>query len=89
MMGFSVNNKNQSKGFDTVKTALNFFARPRYLRAIPSLVLLTTAMAWGMAPDMKDGDGDGAQKKARVTLSQSAALSVTAPDIGPTPVDKA
>ena len=30
--------------------ALTFFARPRYLRAIPSLVLLTTAMAWGMAP---------------------------------------
>jgi hypothetical protein len=58
-----------------VKTinALTFFARPRYLRAIPSLVLLTTAMAWGMAPDIMDGDGDSAQKKARVTLSQSAA----------------
>lgn len=55
--------------------ALTFFARPRYLRAIPSLVLLTTAMAWGMAPDSMDGDGDGAQKKARVTLSQSAGHS--------------
>ncbi|MES2401093.1 MAG: hypothetical protein V4573_13975 [Pseudomonadota bacterium] len=55
-----------------VKTALNFFARPRYLRAIPSLVVLTTAMAWGMVPDTADGDGDGAQKKARVTLSSSA-----------------
>ncbi|MES2188596.1 MAG: hypothetical protein V4454_00625 [Pseudomonadota bacterium] len=55
-----------------VKTALNFFSRPRYLRAIPSLVVLTTAMAWGVAPDMTDGDGDGAQKKARVTLSNPA-----------------
>jgi hypothetical protein len=60
-----------------VKAALNFFARPRYLRAIPSLVLLTTAMAWGMAPDMTDGDGDGAQKKARVTLAQNLSQSVT------------
>ena len=53
--------------------ALTFFARPRYLRAIPSLVLLTTAMAWGMVPDSTDGDGDAAQKKARITVSQSAA----------------
>ena len=53
-----------------MKTALNFFARPRYLRAIPSLMVLTTAMAWGMAPDMTDGDGDGTQKKARVTVAQ-------------------
>lgn len=74
MMGFRFTRRNQPKGFNTVKTinALTFFARPRYLRAIPSLVLLTTAMAWGMAPDMTDGDGDGAQKKARVTLSQTA-----------------
>ncbi len=59
------------------KAALNFFARPRYLRAIPSLMLLTTAMAWGMAPDMTDSDGDGAQKRARVTLSQSAQTPAT------------
>ena len=56
-----------------VKTAFNFFARPRYLRAIPSLMVLTTAMAWGMAPDLTDGDGDGVQKKARVTLSHNVA----------------
>ena len=29
----------------------NFLLRPRYLRAIPSLVVLTTTMAWGVAPD--------------------------------------
>ena len=52
--------------------SLTFFARPRYLRAIPSLVLLTTAMAWGMAPDGTDGDGDAAQKKARITMSHNA-----------------
>ncbi len=62
-----------------MKAALNFFARPRYLRAIPSLVLLTTAMAWGMAPDMTDGDGDGAQKKARVTLSHKVAQDAAPP----------
>ncbi len=60
--------------------SLTFFARPRYLRAIPSLVLLTTAMAWGMAPDM-DGDADGAQKKARVTLSHNATATPGAPQL--------
>lgn len=72
--------------------ALTFFARPRYLRAIPSLVLLTTAMAWGMAPDIMDGDGDGAQKKARVTLSQSADAGPATPGTSGTaakPVDRA
>lgn len=29
----------------------SFLLRPRYLRAVPSLVVLTTAMAWGMAQD--------------------------------------
>ena len=29
----------------------DFLRRPRYLRAIPSLMLLTTAMAWGVAPE--------------------------------------
>jgi hypothetical protein len=69
------------KGFNTVKTinSLTFFARPRYLRAIPSLVLLTTAMAWGMVPDGADGDGDAAPKKARVTLSHNAPAAAGAP----------
>ena len=43
--------------------------RPRYLRAIPSLVVLTTAMAWGALPDWDVGDE--LLKKAGVTLSQS------------------
>ena len=29
----------------------NFLLRPRYLRAIPSLVVLTTAMAWGVVAE--------------------------------------
>ena len=29
----------------------DFLCRPRYLRAIPSLVVLTTAMAWGASSD--------------------------------------
>lgn len=27
-----------------------FLRRPRYLRAVPSLMLLTTAIAWGVVP---------------------------------------
>lgn len=48
-----------------------FLMRPRYLRAIPSLVVLTTAMAWGVAsdPDVLDM----ANKRASVTLMQGAA----------------
>ena len=42
--------------------------RPRYLRAIPSLVVLTTAMAWGAMPDWDVGDD--LHKKAGVSLSQ-------------------
>ena len=42
--------------------------RPRYLRAIPSLVVLTTAMAWGALPDWDVG-GD-LDKKAGVTVAQ-------------------
>ena len=42
--------------------------RPRYLRAIPSLVVLTTAMAWGALPDWDVGDD--LHKKAGVTQSQ-------------------
>ncbi|MES2414481.1 MAG: hypothetical protein V4614_11810 [Pseudomonadota bacterium] len=43
------------------KTSRGLMARPRYLRAIPSLVVLTTAMAWGMSPDTSDIDSP--QKK--------------------------
>ena len=48
-----------------------FLMRPRYLRAIPSLVVLTTAMAWGVAsdPDVLDV----ATKRAGVTVVQGAA----------------
>jgi hypothetical protein len=42
--------------------------RPRYLRAIPSLVVLTTAMAWGALPDWDVGDD--LHKKAGVSQSQ-------------------
>jgi hypothetical protein len=42
--------------------------RPRYLRAIPSLVVLTTAMAWGALPDWDVGDD--LLKKAGVMQSQ-------------------
>ena len=47
-----------------------FLRGPRYLRAIPSLVLLTTAMAWGVAsdPDVRDASG----RKVGVSLSQQA-----------------
>lgn len=48
-----------------------FLRRPRYLRAIPSLVVLTTAMAWGVVPDDADAS-DPIHKKARVTLSQAS-----------------
>ena len=50
---------------------LSFFAvRPRYLRAIPSLVVLTTAIAWGVAsaPDVLDT----VNKKAGTKLVQRA-----------------
>ncbi len=47
-----------------------FFMRPRYLRAIPSLVVLTTAMAWGVAsdPDVLDVTN----KRAGVALVEGA-----------------
>ncbi len=51
----------------------NFLMRPRYLRAIPSLMLLTTAVAWGVA---SDADVVNAlNKKARVTLSHKPGTS--------------
>ena len=56
-----------------------FLMRPRYLRAIPSLVVLTTAMAWGVAsePDVLDV----ATRRAGVTLVQGAAGG--RPDVTP------
>ena len=53
----------------TLPTPKTIQLRPRYLRAIPSLVVLTTAMAWGALPDWDVGDD--LLKKAGVTLSQS------------------
>ena len=53
----------------TTKTAAESIRlRPRYLRAIPSLVVLTTAMAWGALPDWDVGDD--LHKRAGVTQSQ-------------------
>ena len=54
-------------------TTETFLKRPRYLRAIPSLMLLTTAMAWGMSPDMTDTESG--LKRARVTVSSQVDLS--------------
>ena len=50
----------------------NFLLLPRYLRAIPSLVVLTTAMAWGMGsePDVTDA----VSKKAGVSQLQRAGV---------------
>ena len=59
-------------------TVHTLIRRPRYLRAIPSLVVLTTAMAWGVAPDDADAS-DPVHSKARVTLSQTV-------DAGTSPV---
>lgn len=50
-----------------------FLKRPRYLRAIPSLMMLTTAMAWGMSPDMTDSETGS--KRARVVVSSQVDLS--------------
>lgn len=51
-----------------MKKLAYFLLRPRYLRAIPSLVVLTTAMAWGVAPD-SDAMDTVQKKAAGVTLS--------------------
>ena len=49
-----------------------FLMRPRYLRAIPSLVVLTTAMAWGVAcePDVLDAS----TRRAGTVLAQGAGV---------------
>jgi hypothetical protein len=52
----------------TLPTPKTLKLRPRYLRAIPSLVVLTTAMAWGALPDWDVGDD--LHKKAGFTQSQ-------------------
>jgi hypothetical protein len=52
----------------TLPTPKTLKLRPRYLRAIPSLVVLTTAMAWGALPDWDVGDE--LHKKAGFTQSQ-------------------
>ena len=53
-----------------------FLTRPRYLRAIPSLVVLTTAMAWGVAsePDVLDVSA----RRTGITLVQGAAAGAGA-----------
>lgn len=52
-----------------MKKLQTFLLRPRYLRAIPSLVVLTTAMAWSVAPD---GDAaEAQQKKYGTAISQA------------------
>ena len=63
-----------------MKKLAYFLLRPRYLRAIPSLVVLTTAMAWGVAPD--SDAVDTVQKRAGV------ALSLNHPAAGASPNDK-
>lgn len=45
-----------------------FLLRPRYLRAIPSLVVLTTAMAWADARDLDVADDT--DTRAKVVLVQ-------------------
>jgi hypothetical protein len=55
--------------------------RPRYLRAIPSLVVLTTAMAWGVAPDLDAMES--VQKKAGVTLSLNHSVTGASPEDKP------
>ena len=65
-----------------MKKIADFLFRPRYLRAIPSLVVLTTAMAWGVAPDPDADMTDAVQKRASVTLSLSHSA------VGSTPGEK-
>jgi hypothetical protein len=52
-----------------MKKLQTFLLRPRYLRAIPSLVVLTTAMAWSVPPDSDAADVQ--QKRAGVAVSQT------------------
>ena len=54
-----------------MKEIQSFLERPRYLRAIPSLVILTTAMAWGALPDIDVSEDVG--RRAGSAVSQRAA----------------
>lgn len=58
-----------------MKKLADFLFRPRYLRAVPSLVVLTTAMAWGVAPDPDAADTvQKMEKRAGVSLSLGQAV---------------
>lgn len=46
-----------------------WLARPRFLRLIPSLVVLTTALAWGAYSPLEEPGGDS---RAGVTLDAAA-----------------
>jgi hypothetical protein len=64
-----------------MKKIADFLFRPRYLRAIPSLVVLTTAMAWGVAPDPDAMDTvQKAEKRASVSLSLNHAAVGSSPN---------
>jgi hypothetical protein len=63
-----------------MKKLADFLFRPRYLRAIPSLVVLTTAMAWGVAPDPDVMDTmQKAEKRAGVSLALNHAAVGSSP----------
>ena len=63
-----------------MKKIADFLFHPRYLRAIPSLVVLTTAMAWGVAPDPDAMDtAQKAEKRAGVSLSLNHAAMGSSP----------
>lgn len=68
-----------------MKKIADFLFRPRYLRAIPSLMVLTTAMAWGVAPDADTDMTDAVQKRASVSLSRGHAAVDASPELPPTP----
>ena len=53
-----------------MKTETVFLKRPRYLRVIPTTMLLTTAMAWGMSPDMTDSETSYTRQRVAVLASQ-------------------
>jgi hypothetical protein len=55
-----------------IKGIQNFLKRPRYLRALPSLVILTTAMAWAALPDLDELEDIG--KRESATVFQHAGL---------------
>jgi hypothetical protein len=58
---------------------LSLVARPRFLRAMPSVLLLTTAMAWGVGAQAAAPGRDGA---LRSNAASSASAKVAKPDEG-------